>query len=1486
MNRSEWNTGDENVARLLDLGYDPPVVSAAFAQRVRARLHEVAAERSGRRRGASRRARWVALAAMMLALSLASSLLPRANSPLPDPANGGGKGIAATKRMPLLTLGSRVASGKGERRRVTLEDGSVLSLNENSRIVHDAPRHIQLQTGEIYVEAAPRPNEGAALPFTVATPDRQIRAMGTKFLVRSDEEGTGVAVAQGHVRIDDNREMLFAGQQLAVGSKSATSTPRLTHLLDWTRDLVVADSPPLVPRSAYDGGALVVGDSGGQRSKLSLRKYHIDVHIEDGFARTTIDQTYFNRADRRLEGTFYFPLPADASLSRLAMYVDGRLMEGGMVEREYGRVVFDRIVATKKDPAHLEWVDGHTFKLRVFPLEARQEKRIILSYTQRLPILYGRSTYRFPAGHSLGTVQDWSFHALIKNGAAVPWRCDSHYPIGSIHDKNDLLLDVRSSRIAMDRDLVLSFDDSTAGESARVSTVEQDGFRYLMLRYRPNMPSATKRQRRDWVILFESSAERDPLLAHTQVEIVRTLLNHAEHDDTITVLTANTQVRAFASEPLPATPRNVAAALAFLERSPRLGALDLDAGLTAAAESMNRSEHPLLVHLGSGNAVLGERRAEVLAGRLPPRATYVGIGVGKRWARGFMNRAAQRCRGSVAEINPDEPVAWRAFDLFAAINTPRWTDVRVADDGEKGQYLLATSSVAQGEELCAVARYPVESPLPRTLRIVADCEGEPVQMTLPVESPRRDAAYLPRTWARWEIDRLLAEDAVKHKAVIVALSKAMVVMTPYTSLLVLEDEAMYARYKVDRGRKDHWAMYPCPARLPAVDESPAPDGLDQEIKELGFFPPAMALKVKGTCGIYPRASNLIIDEGNDRPVFFPPAMALRVRGTSTIHTRASNLSELAQKESQRREAGDNPPDAMNIGGINSSPLAAQFFGRSASTRKSLLSAMGGNVVSEASVARGLRWLALHQAEDGRWSSRDFPRHARTEPSPRGSKSSCECGGIDDRADDLFVTSVAVLPFLAAGITHRPEKTTNRDYRQTVASALAYLSAQQKEDGSFSEDRLVNAATAMALCEAYAISTDTQFRSSAQLALRCLESKYPTDGRESVVHRTHDDFSAAWAYLALKCGQRAGLEVSREYLKKYERYLGSAFRMKANDSPTTTALALLCRLNGEVDPPNRELRLGLQRLHSLPLNQNTDIECLFYAMQVMFQMQGGDWRFWNEGVDRRGYKVHSGCRDFLIALQDDGGTKGYSHRIGSWAPTGRSSLGGGRIVSTALSLMCLEVYYRHLPLDRPNRESVRTPIWSLDSLEGTSEEENRDLYPDRPPWRRAARAAERQKRYENALLYLQKSVELEWKATRDLDSIRREGAWFFSVAERCLEGFVERGRAVPRRDLDAIVAVADAWREVDPEDWRPCWLAARLLSLAGERALSWGYATSPSILQHGDARAWLELARQLHGWDDYECADRAFAVAESLMPNNAEIVRERRLNRRAARRIAP
>jgi hypothetical protein len=811
-----------------------------------------------------RQAGLIAAALLALVLALAASLLMAAARAGESADRLTSKPRPAPTPDTKLAIGTAIETENGQRRRVTLPDGAVLFVNENTLVRLDEARHLKLSRGEVYVETTPAQAKSGE-PLVVQVGKRAVRGAQAGFAVRATDEGAGVVVTRGQVTVSGMDEPLPAGRQLAPGANAPTTAPRASLHLGWTRDLRAAAEVPMVPASQFAGGSLVAVDPNGQEAKLTLRKFKIDVFIEDGFARTTIDQTWFNSDPWQMEGTFYFPLPPDASLSQLAMYVDGNLMEGGMVERDFARQVYETIRYRQRDPALLEWVDGSTFKMRVFPLEPRQEKRVLLSYTQKLPSLYGQLQYRFPAGHSLHQVRDWSFHARLKKGAGLTWHSPTH-PLKAVKEGDDLLLNASEKNARTDRDVVLTLDAASGAALARrapvrFATAEQDGDRYLMVRFRPDelrpAPAAAQDHKpRIWIFLFESSGDRDPLLARVQVEVIRSLLSQADPGDSFTVLAAGTRARPFSKEPLPVTPNNVAEALNFLENSHLVGALDLELAVTEAAKASGGRKPPeaepgqkpggapsgglrpplanaYIVHVGSGIAAMGERREDVLAKLIPEGTRYVGVGIGKRWSRSLMKTAAERSGGYFTQINPDEPISWRSFDLAATLRTlptgpAASPEVTLPARGElkTPAFLYISRSLAPGEELCAVTRLGAKAALPQEV-LVALGEGEAV--AVPVKDVAEGADYLPRTWAKLEIDRLLAEDAVKNKDPIIALSKAMYVMTPYTSLLVLENEDMYVQYKVDRGRKDHWALYQAPKKIPVVYE-PDPDQPDPKAK--------------------------------------------------------------------------------------------------------------------------------------------------------------------------------------------------------------------------------------------------------------------------------------------------------------------------------------------------------------------------------------------------------------------------------------------------------------------------------------------------------------------------------------------------------------------------------------------------------------------------------------------------------------------------------
>ena len=715
----------------------------------------------------------------------------------------------------VAAIGSALETGPLERRRVQLPDGSRLWIDGGSRLVVQAARRVSLERGEVLVDVAPRPADD---PFVLVTPRGEATALGTRFDARVSGGEARILVTHGRVAFSGwQGPPLTAGQWLslpAMGPPARGRSLRPVEELSWARELAAEADPP---SRALDGPRLEV-----EGQALELRRTAVDVHIQDGFARTALDLTWFNPSGSQQEGTLHLPLPPDAAISRLAMYVNGQLLEGAMLERERARDVYETIRHARRDPALLEWLDGNTFKLRVFPLEARQEKRVVITWLQRLAPRDGRASYRLP-GPLLAAGQAWSFRAHLPAHGA--WRSPTHALTATSSPREVLV--AAEGIAAPARDLVLELG-GPSGPGFEVELSEDGLDRFLFLRWRPELPAPADgpRPRRDWVVLFEAAGDRDPALAGVQLEVVRGLLSRAEPGDSVQALLAGTRPRPL-SHALPATPANVEALLEALSRAHLVGALDLGAALSALGPRLDALPDPVLVHVGGGMAALGERDPARLAGLLPVRARYLGVAVGRRWSRSFMELAAARSGGLVAQLHPGEPARWRGSALPDELLPPRLHGLRLAA-GET-ELLPVEATVGAGEELIAVGRLPARAPLPAGLEVEATLHGQPWRARLPVREAPPAPALAARLWARLRIERLVREGrSAGGRAEIVDLSTRWHVLSPITSLLVLESEADYARHGVAQGPPEPWAPYGCPARIPVVTEQELRPGASRD----------------------------------------------------------------------------------------------------------------------------------------------------------------------------------------------------------------------------------------------------------------------------------------------------------------------------------------------------------------------------------------------------------------------------------------------------------------------------------------------------------------------------------------------------------------------------------------------------------------------------------------------------------------------------------
>jgi hypothetical protein len=333
-------------------------------------------------------------------------------------------------------------------------------------------------------------------------------------------------------------------------------------------------------------------------------------------------------------------------------------------------------------------------------------------------------------------------------------------------------------------------------------------------------------------------------------------------------------------------------------------------------------------------------------------------------------------------------------------------------------------------------------------------------------------------------------------------------------------------------------------------------------------------------------------------------------------------------------------------------------------RVEMIQREGGTTLTEAAVARGLRWLAQEQQSDGRWRL------------DGGAKS------------DSAATSLALLPFLGAGQTHLSGR-----YREQVASGLRWMIEHQKPDGDLrvgsggNTGMYAHGQGAIVLCEAFLMTGDEQLRQPAQKSIDFIvAAQYPDGGwrykpnhEASPPERRGDTSVIGWQLMALQSARAARLHVPEETFELAEHFLdsvqyenGARYAYQPRNRPThvMTAEALLCRVYLGWSHDHRALLEGVQWLADdhLPSTRETNIYYWYYASQVFHHVGGPLWEQWNLRM-----------RDTLVDTQEK-----HGRHAGSWEPRGDHASAGGRVYMTSLAVCTLEIYYRHLPLFRQIR----------------------------------------------------------------------------------------------------------------------------------------------------------------------------------------------------------
>ena len=349
---------------------------------------------------------------------------------------------------------------------------------------------------------------------------------------------------------------------------------------------------------------------------------------------------------------------------------------------------------------------------------------------------------------------------------------------------------------------------------------------------------------------------------------------------------------------------------------------------------------------------------------------------------------------------------------------------------------------------------------------------------------------------------------------------------------------------------------------------------------------------------------------------------------------------------------------------------------------------GGTPATESAVDKALEWLARHQEADGHWDSRKYEGTQTVDPS---------------------TTGLALLAFLGAGHTEKVGK-----YKEVVKLAVSWIISQQDAQGSIGKKfgepwhpgyAYHHAICGLALAEAAGMGRVLTTKDAAQKAADySIEIHQCGDGSTKKAWRYEpksdsgtgafaDSSVTGWFVMQIKSAKIAGLKVnpasfegavqfydSIESPVEVDGYKGGQFGYthKQPMSLNTTSIGMLASLFLGKKPgdmqggatyllknlPQWDPKLGQGAVIA---NTYFPMYYTYYSTLTMFQMGSEFWKPWNAAL-----------KEMLLPKQRKDGDFD-----GSWDPIGGDDdKFAGRVYMTAMGALCLEVYYRYLPITRP------------------------------------------------------------------------------------------------------------------------------------------------------------------------------------------------------------
>lgn len=576
----------------------------------------------------------------------------------------------------------------------------------------------------------------------------------------------------------------------------------------------------------------------GDESAVYMKSHNVRVVINNGFARTEVDQMFGNDGDTDLEAIYSFPLPKEASLSELSLWINGQEVVGEVLEKERAREVYEDQASKGNDTALAEKDDFKTFNVSVYPVRANATTRVRLVYYQPLEIDSNVGRYLYPlaeGGVDEERISFWSVDDKVRESFSFELKLKSAFPVKDLrmpgYQDNAVIEKVGDDdeseagggdvyRVkydcpegdALTRDMIVYYrlaDDVPARVELIPYREEKKTTGTFMVVVTPAADLQPITEGVDWTFVLDISGSMKGGKISTLVDGVSRVIGRMSPQDRFRIVTFNNTATDFTSGYITATPANVQSVLSKVKSISANGGTGLFAGIMEAYRGLDDDRTTGIILVTDGVANVGpSQHADFL--RLLDKYdirlfTFV---IGNSANQPLMDRLAKESGGFAMNISDSDDIIGRIMQAKSKILYENMHDVELKFHGEKVESLSpgTIGSLYQGQQLVVFGRYNGIGNVEVELK--ARISGQEHSWTCQADLPAVDTdnPEIERLWALSRIDEIMEEVREKGeknglRKQIVDLGEEYSLVTDYTSMLVISETEM-ENEQIDRKNAD------------------------------------------------------------------------------------------------------------------------------------------------------------------------------------------------------------------------------------------------------------------------------------------------------------------------------------------------------------------------------------------------------------------------------------------------------------------------------------------------------------------------------------------------------------------------------------------------------------------------------------------------------------------------------------------------------------